>query len=122
MNNWDKRPELVVVYGGDVPHHILEDVAINALQLSKDVEFPMIMDDAIIYDIEDMVVPHINSVIVCLQDHIDNTKPEEWLEHQSDYCIPNQDLDPVEDELWVSISKGTYYAQNCKVTVYNITI
>lgn len=122
MNNWDKRPELIVVYGGDVPHHVLDEVATNALQLSKAVQFESYMDDALVYDIEDMHVPHIRDVLTCLQDHIEQTNTEDWLEHQSDYCIPDANLDPVEDELWVSISMGTYYAQNCKVTVYNITI
>lgn len=117
MNQWDKKPTMTVVYGEHVTRHVLQQVGYAHLGIDSDkAELPT--TDAVVYNTESMNgQEHIDMVINGLQDHINNVDDTEWLSPQGDYAVVVDD-----DELWVNISIGTYFGQNCKATVYVVTI
>lgn len=120
MNNWDKRPELHVVHGEDIPYQYLVDTGNHlAKELDNATRFypaqSTVMEDYIVRMVTGMNVPHVNMALEGLADHIDNTKREDWMVHHGTVELE-------EDKLFMEVYVGTYYGQNCKIKVYEVTI
>lgn len=119
MNQWDKKPTMTVVYGEGLPHHILQQVAYRYTALIKSDMDTKHREDMLVYDILSMNgQEHIDMAIAGIQDQLGNVPLIECTEHLEDIEVS----DPDGDDLYVSIYKGKYFGQNCKATVYVVTI
>lgn len=112
MNNWDKKPTMTIIYGEHMSMSTLAEVGAEyADETHTSLKLPV--QDMLMYKPKGMTQEHVDAVIAGLQDHIDNTDIRSWTEVQGDYMVTVDG-----DDLWLIIHMGTYYGQNCKVTVF----
>jgi hypothetical protein len=126
MNNWDvDRPKITVVFGApDVPDSAVQEVVKEAMELRGYTESGGIKNEGShenhiqFYTMgEDKLDDeHVRIVINSLEDHILNTKPDDWLDHQHDLLVDEKEW------LWVDVAWGTYYGPNCTVDTWFVTI
>ena len=124
MNNWDKRPNITVVYGADdLPIFAIEAVLKDVMKDTKHWEsMNYSCEDG---DIKDLSIvntsniaeeDHLVSVIECLRDHLHNVDRDSWMSHKDDLEVAK------EDNLLVEVYYGIYHGPNCDVHTYYVTI
>jgi hypothetical protein len=119
MNNWDIRHEITVVHIADdlpvfVREALLHDVMAGVQCWESSTHTFTGIDPEIVFEVvkDGIEEDHYQQVMDCLYDHMRNTTKEDWLDHQSDLLVDE------EEWLWVDVSYGTYHGPNCTVHVW----
>lgn len=115
MNNWDKRPSITVIFGGEGQGVSIEELKIVAEDIGMEGPMPDHIDHYGILtytngDIDDL---HLQLVVESLAEYLNDYNS--WLSHQNDLLVDKDTW------TWVDVAYGKYRGPNCDVHAWMVT-
>lgn len=128
MNNWDvnrkvpTKPTMTVIVGAsDIPEYAVGEVVKFSLGMLNIAESSIVRNEGRhdsnptfhLLETESLEGVDITEAINCLEDHILNTKIDDWLDHDFNIWV--------DDDLEVNVLYGVYEGPGCTINTWFVT-